>query len=54
MRDGIEMLMPMEKDPVFRLLIRLFQARWIESGSQSYGRAFIDREVNTKSLTVTS
>jgi hypothetical protein len=54
MRNGIEMLMPMEKDPVFRLLMRRIPARWIESGSQSYGRAFVDREVNNERLTVTS
>lgn len=48
------MLMPMEKDAVFRVLMRRIPARWIESRSQRYGQAFVDRDVNTKSLTVTS
>ena len=47
------MLMPMEKDAVFRVLMRRIPARWIESRSESYGQAFVDRGVNTKSLAVT-
>lgn len=48
------MLMPMEKDAVFRVLMRWIPARWIESRSESYGQPVVDCEVNTKNLTVTS
>lgn len=47
------MLMPMEEDAVFRVLIRQIPARWIKSRSESYGQAFVDRGINTKNLAVT-
>ena len=52
--EGNEMLMPMEKDAVLRVLTRRIRARWREIRSESYGQALVDHGINTKSLAVNS